>query len=176
MKTVTIGDNRISITIGAKYGGHGKYDKYVMEANHSLKEMIDAYKATCKLIGLQISDGADYTGTNDYKNHLCSEYQKCTATKDQYDQFLKYGINLQQYSGNTIEEDDHNQYVWLNEPELFRNLIIDMMKVSLPTLICEEAYFKNSELRSYKPDGSCLITGLTESRELSGGFGYGIYD
>jgi len=173
---VTVGGIRISITIGSRYGGHGKYDTYVMETNHSVKEMIDAYKATCKLIGIQISDGEDYTGTNDYKNHLCSDYQKCTATKDQYDQFLKHGIDLQDYSGNTIEEDDIEEYVWLNEPELFRNLIIDFIKVSLPTLICEEAYFKNSELRKYNNVGSCAITGLTDSRELSGGFGYGIYE
>lgn len=167
---------RFSITIGSKYDGHGKHDTYVMESNHTISEMIAAYKQSAELIGIQISGGDDYTKTKNEKNHLCANYQKCTVTKNQYEQCLKHGIDLQNYSGDILCEEDHEQYVWLNEADLFRDLVIDFIKLSLPTLVCEEAYFKNSELKTYDKNGNSIIPNLTDSREIRAQFGYGIYE
>lgn len=165
---------RFSITIGSDCSGHGKHDVFVLESNHSLLDMVDAYKNTCKLIGLQISGGEDYTGVGG--SQLCSEYQECTASKQDYDQFLKFGIDLQQYSTDIVDTKSLDRYVYLNNPQLFMDLVIDFIKLSLPSLTCEEAYFKNSELNKYDAYGNALIEEITNRRDIDIQFGYGIYD
>lgn len=54
-----IGENRNILEI---YDGHNECDEYLIEANYPVEVMQQAYKDTCKKIGLQMHGGQDFTG------------------------------------------------------------------------------------------------------------------
>ena len=155
--------------------GHGKCEYYIFEANHEVEVLQDGYKKSCLLTGLQFNHNENYTGIKfDWKNsddyQICTEYEKCTASKIQYDTLKRFGLDLQNYSPNIIEDDDEDKYVWLCDPDLFAIMILDFIKISIIDLEYTEASFKKSELKNIPS-----LNGWWNDK-LNVQFGYGIFE
>lgn len=63
--------------------GHGRSKKVLLEINTTLLEMQEAYKASCKKLGISFNHNEDYTET---KRHweIADKYRICTEYEDTY--------------------------------------------------------------------------------------------
>jgi hypothetical protein len=152
-------ETRFKISIGDwSSDGHGTCEYFVYQANKTIDELRQAYKDSCKLTQIQFNHfDENYIGIPKPEWSLrklysiCTEYQHCTATKEQHTKLKSFGLDLARYSDDILEEENPDEYVNLYNPALFSELILDFCKLSLPDLEYEEAAFKNSELKGITP-------------------------
>jgi len=140
--------------------GHGKTEKVLVTTNKTVKEIQDAYKASCKLTGVEFNHNEDYTERKrgweerrkfqigvDYESgiQITTEVKKALAN---------HGMKIPKY----ILDEDFND----SEQE-FTKLWFDFVKLSLPDL-------------KYKiiEDNTPCINGHYNIN-LNVQFGYGIY-
>lgn len=147
--------NRMYLVMGDwSNDGHGKSDKILVEVNKTVKEVQDAYKASCKLTGISFNHNEDFTGIKrDYDeavdHHIFTEYEGCHVSQTCIDILAKYGIEIDEDEGYC--------------PEDFAELWFKFVKLSLPDL----------EFNFVKDDIPC-INGYWNSN-LNVQFGYGLY-
>ena len=94
--------------------GHGECDNYYITTNYSASEMRQAYKDTCKKIGLQLNHNTDYTeieGMSTWKNwrYLLTDYEQNTIEEDALDILLSHGFDIS--IAEEYEEDDEGKIV-----------------------------------------------------------------
>jgi len=91
--------------------GHNQCDTYYVEANYSAKEMRQAYKDTCKKIGLQLNHNKDYVGiegSNGNRNnwrYLLTEYEESSISEEAVEILLEHGFEFARVDGKRDEID-----------------------------------------------------------------------
>ncbi|UUV25979.1 MULTISPECIES: hypothetical protein [Lysinibacillus] len=118
--------------------GHGKCENYYVEANYSAIEMRQAYKDTCKKIGLQLHYGEDYTGIKNmerYNNwrYLLSEYEQSSICEEAVEILLNHGFEFSRVDGETDENDNYLvQEAYFSSEGVF-DLFMWFIKYSMPS-------------------------------------------
>ena len=82
--------------------GHNQFDKVLIESNHKVFDMQQAYKASCRLTGIQFHDSPDYAGIGyeypeDKKCLVCVNYHDSSLTPECISVFKKHGIPNEQF-------------------------------------------------------------------------------
>lgn len=95
--------------------GHNQCDTYYVESNYSAKEMRQAYKDTCKKIGLQLNHNKDYIGIEGFDmyskrnwRYLLTEYEESSIAEEAVDILLEHGFDFARVDG---ERDEIDRYV-----------------------------------------------------------------
>jgi len=153
--------NKMSLVLGDWSGdGHGKTSKVLVATNKTVQEIQDAYKASCKLTGVEFNHNEDYTERKrNYverrKFQISVDYESGIKITSEVNKALaKHGMKIPKY----ILDEDFND----SEQE-FTKLWFDFVKLSLPDL-------------KYKiiEDNIPCINGHYDIN-LNVQFGYGIY-
>jgi hypothetical protein len=115
--------NKIDIVLGDwSDDGHGKSDKVTILINKTPSEMKQAYKASCKALGISFNHNDDFTGITDSSyeeqkmRHICSDYEDSTLNSYCYkilsDNCFQYISNSEVLDKlNDDGEDEDNQYL-----------------------------------------------------------------
>lgn len=153
---------KVKMTVGDwSQDGHNQYEEFVFETNKTVTEIQDAYKQSCKTLGLIFDCNCNHTGIIglDWQN---PEYeQRKVFVEYEQDELSELAINvLKQHNIEVLDEYEIDDFV---------NLMINVIQLSLPDLTMEEASFKKSELKSIPP-----INGWW-SRTLNESWGYGLF-
>ena len=148
--------------------GHGKTNKVLLLANKTVKEIQDAYKASCKLTGMSFNHNEDYTGLNrDYstakKYTIVTEYDDSFINNTCKEICLRFGFNEEQFD---TENKLMARFDWHLHAANFVPFWTWFVKLSLPDLEIDV---------SSRPDDYPCINGYW-SKELNVQFGYGIYN
>ena len=155
---------KVKLSIGDwSQDGHNQSEYFVYEVNKTVKEIRQAYKDSCKLTGVQFNYNENYTGLPEHDDygtplHICTEHEDCGISDEAMKILVKHGIEM-----DAIVEDD------CLSVDVFAELIMIFIKLSLPDLTWEEASFKKSELRDMEP-----INGW-HNEDMNEQFGYGLF-
>lgn len=154
--------NKMYLVIGDwSDDGHGKSDKILLEINHTVEEVQQAYKDSCKLTGISFNINEDYTERGrDWqeisKYQICCDYEDNLIKEETMEILEKYKCPLL----NNIKKDDKHIY----DKDLFINLLMWFISLSLNDLKYEHIQ-----------DNVPVINGYWNNN-LNVGFGYGIYE
>ena len=161
---------KVKLTIGdLSQDGHNQYDEFVYEVNKSVEEIRQAYKDSCKLVGIQFNRNEKYTGIKyDWKQsrnyECCTEYEDSRMRSNIVQKLKAVGFDANKFSLEEVEDED-----LYFDVEGFAEMIMAFIKLSIPDLTYEEAAFKKSELNAMP-----AINGWWNP-ELNVQFGYGLY-
>jgi hypothetical protein len=148
--------------------GHGKYDKVLVESNKTVREIQDAYKASCKLTGVSFNHNDDFTGrTRDYreahKYHIATDYERGFDVTDEAKQALKdAGFDVEKHFAFGMDQD--GEQIEDNDV-IFLYLWTEFVKLSLPDLI----------INKIPEDESIPVINGYWNGNLNVQFGYGLY-
>jgi hypothetical protein len=130
-------ENRFKISIGDYSGdGHSIVEHYIIACNHTVKEVGQAYKDSCKLTGISFNDNVDYTQLNRAwevaaKYKIAVEYQDSYISTECQKALLEHGIDV--WEGFNKEEYKDDQ-IHMEDPEDFLELLMKFIKISLKDL------------------------------------------
>jgi len=140
--------------------GHGKSDKILVNVNWAVKNVQDAYKASCKLTGISFNNGEDYTGlkrpfqiANNYK--IAVEYEDSKLHENVLEVLEKFKCPtelIEYYKEEAYDKNYIALWFWF-------------VSLSLPGL---------EYTIDEKGDGIPCINGYWD-KNLNVGFGYGLY-
>lgn len=141
--------------------GHNQFETFVFESNYPVKALQDAYKASCRGLGVQFNHNANYSGLDAHNGygsplHIWTEYQKGSMSKEAEEILQKAGLNLDRLHYGGLEN-----YV---------ALVLEFVKINLPLLEIKEATYKRSELKADIPH----FNGFW-NQELNIQIGYGLF-
>ncbi|ALA47891.1 hypothetical protein ABE137_12035 [Brevibacillus laterosporus] len=76
--------------------GHGQYKVFTIKSNYPVLSLQEAYKASCKLTGLQFNHGDNYAELpnnriSKNKRHICTEYGESTISDVAREIFAEFG-------------------------------------------------------------------------------------
>lgn len=148
--------------------GHGKYEKVLVESNKSVREIQDAYKASCSLTGVSFNINQDYTGRNrewSVAEEYCiaTEYEQGFEISDKVKQGLKdAGFDVEKHFSFGMDEDGDQVE---DNDVIFLYLWTEFVKLSLPDLVINKIPEDN---------GIPVINGYWD-KNLNVQFGYGLY-
>lgn len=140
--------------------GHGKNIKTTYNVNHTIKEVQEAYKASCNSTKVSFNHNEDYTNSGrDYKEstkyHICTEYGDNILKEEVFDilvNFIGEGV-LMTY----LDDWDGDFYI-----ADFEGLWWEFVKITLKDLVYEEIYDNTPEINSYG--------------DFNHQFGYGLFE
>lgn len=146
--------------------GHGKSDNVLLLSNKSVNEIQNAYKASCKLTGLQFNHNNDYTERNlDWreagKYQIGCEYENSSPSEEAIEILKSFNVPM-----DVFEEYDEEDEDYCLHEDGFVKLWIWFVKLSLS----EDAVLEPSE----EVDQIPKINGYWD-KNLNVGFGYGLY-
>jgi len=136
--------------------GHGKSDKILMEVNKTVKEVQEAYKASCALTGLSFNHNEDYTNgklQKTRKHRICTEYEDSEISSETLEILEELGCPI-------IEDLKEDPFIGTGT---FITLWFWFVSLSLPDL-----EYKRVE------DKVPVINGYWDEN-LNVQFGYGLY-
>lgn len=152
--------------------GHGKYDKVLVESNKPVKDIQDAYKASCKLTGVSFNHNDDFTerkrGYLEKKKYLiATDYEQgLDVTRDVSDEAKQAlhaaGFDVDKHFAFGL--DDEGDQIKDND-EIFLHIWTEFVKLSLPDLI----------INKIPADTSIPVINGYWDANLNVGFGYGLY-
>ena len=148
--------------------GHGKYDKVLVESNKTVKEIQNAYKASCRLTGVSFNHNDDFTGRKrDYKEkqkyHIATEYEQGFDVSDEAKQALRdAGFDVDKHFAFGMDEDSDQIE---DNDVIFLHLWTEFVKLSLPDLI----------MNKIPEDNSIPVINGYWDKNLNVQFGYGLY-
>jgi len=143
----------VKLTLGdCSQDGHGITEDFICDVNKPIEEIRAAYKASCKLVGVQFNHSRDFTGGKlpRYGSalHICTEYGDCYISDSAKQKLIDNGIDVDNYmEGGKFYGSD------------FADLIMDFIKLSLPDLIWSKAN----------------IPSINDHVAISACIGYGLY-
>lgn len=152
--------------------GHGKSEKVLVESNKTVKEIQDAYKASCRLTGVSFNDDDDdddFTGLKrDWKEkdkyHIAVDYEQGWEVSDEAKQALRAaGYDVDKHFSFGMDEDDDQIE---DNDIIFLHRWTEFVKLSLPDLIINKIPEDNS---------IPVINGYWDDN-LNVQFGYGLYE
>lgn len=129
--------NKMKLVLGDwSDDGHGKYKEHIFEVNHTVEEVQQAYKDSCKLVGVQFSHNEDYTEGqlgNKFRGpyQICTEYEDSSVKIEAYERLIASGIPKDLF--DEVESDDKEVYL-----DCFEDLWWEFVKLSLPDLVYKE--------------------------------------
>jgi hypothetical protein len=149
--------------------GHGKSEKVLVESNKTVKEIQNAYKASCKLTGVSFNHNDDFTGrSRDWreakKYQIATEYEQGFKVSDEAKQALKAaGYDADKHfafgmdeEGDQVEDND----------VIFLHIWTEFVKLSLPDLV----------MNKIPEDDSIPVINGYWDKNLNVQFGYGLYE
>lgn len=148
--------------------GHGKYDKVLVESNKSVKEIQDAYKASCKLTGVSFNNNNDFTErkrdwNETRKYQIATQYEQGFDVSDEAKQALRdAGFDVEKHFAYGMEEDGDQDD---DNDAIFLYLWTEFVKLSLPDLI----------INKIAEDNSIPVINGYWNDNLNVSFGYGLY-
>jgi len=143
--------------------GHGKSEKVLVESNKTVREIQDAYKASCRLTGVSFNGNDDFTGLErDWKEedkyHIATEYEQGWEVSDEAKQALRAaGYDVDKHFSFGMDED--NDVIFLHRWTEF-------VKLSLPDLV----------INKLPEDKSIPVINGYWDDNLNVQFGYGLYE
>jgi hypothetical protein len=148
--------------------GHGKYEKILIESSHTVKEVQDAYKQSCKTTGISFNDPNDFTGIKrEYRKsklyHVCAEYEQNQLSNEIFECFLK--LHKKGHPCKILEDMNKNKkqeglYV---DRETFMNLFFWFVSLSLKNFTYKRLEDEYPTLNGYW------------NKNLNVQFGYGLF-
>ena len=154
---------RLDVVLGDwSVDGHGKSEKYPILVNMPTEDIQNAYKASCKKLGISFNHNEDFTETKrNYqeaeKYRICCEYENNLVHKEVM-------TILAQHHCDLVEEICENDgYI---DKDLFVMLLMWFIQQSLPDLKWEKVQEKNQ---------IPVLNGYWD-KNLNVQFGYGLYD
>jgi hypothetical protein len=160
---------RVKLVVGDWSGdGHGKSEDVFFETNKTILEIQEAYKASCKLTGVEFNGNEDYTGLNrDWKirknYQIAVDYEEHEIPREAEELLLQHGIDVWEGFDND-SYDKVNELAPIDGVEHFAELWVKFVKLSLPDL---EMEMVKDEVPS--------INGWWD-KNLNVQFGYGLFD
>ncbi|MGG4105263.1 hypothetical protein AAXB25_15200 [Paenibacillus lautus] len=141
--------------------GHGKYKVFEIESNYPAFDLQEAYKASCKLVGVQFNHNENYMGIPidsywDNPRLICTEYEDSSLSEFARDALIEHGLDLDE-----IMEGGEGA-LW---DETFTNLLLAFIGLSMP---------KDWEWNAIK-DRSSYLNGFWNDN-LNVQFGYGLFN
>lgn len=148
--------------------GHKQCVDYYVKANYSVSEMIQAYKDTCKKIGLQMNHNTDYTGIeskSSWKNwrYLLTEYEQNSISEDAIEILQNHGFNFNKMEDIDLDSDGNVTSAFFNSEDVVK-LFMWFISYSMP----EDFYYKPFIIEA-EP-----IVGYWNN-ELNHQIGYGVF-
>lgn len=159
------------IPIGDDSGdGHGKFETFYIEANYSAQAMRQAYKDTCKKIGLQMNYNTDYTGVKDIPSwgnwrQLLTEYEQSRIDEQAVKILLEHGYDFA-YCEGFDDEDKLIEDEISFDSEAVLHLFMWFISYSMPN----DFIYKNFELKAEVING-----GGWRNDGLGHQIGYGVF-
>lgn len=161
--------NKMHLVLGDwSNDGHGRSDKVLVESNKTVKEIQDAYKASCKLTGVSFNHNDDFTGRKrDYKEKekylIASEYGQGFYVSDEAKQALRdAGFDVEKHFAFGMDEEG---YQIEDNDVIFLYIWTEFVKLSLPDLI----------MKKIPEDKSIPVINGYWDKNLNVQFGYGLY-
>lgn len=150
--------------------GHGKYDTFYVYANYSAPEMAQAYKNTCKKIGLQMNHNENYTGLKEADNYgswrlLLTEYEEYSISEKAVKILLEHGFDFKRVDG---ERDENGNFI-IQEAYFYAEGVFDLFMWFISYSMPDDFKYQQYELNVPS------IIGWWNS-DLNHQIGYGIYD
>lgn len=110
---------------------HWKNERIILESSHTKEEIIEAYKASCKLTWLQFNHNDDYTGLGwdwreEKKRQIATEYEDSSMTKEQIAILKSHWIHIEWF------DEDYEEDFYFDWIEHFFELWIKFVTLSLP--------------------------------------------
>ena len=144
--------------------GHGHSEMVLFEVNYTVREIQEAYKASCKLTTLSLNHTEDYTGVKrDYgeskKYQIATDFDHRTISKEALKILIEFKCPLDDFLARSDGE-----YSLSSSSSSFADFWFWFVSLSLPDLKWE----------SYK-ENIPKINGFW-SRALNVQFGYGLYN
>lgn len=149
--------------------GHGKSEKVLVESNKTVKEIQNAYKASCRLTGVSFNGNDDFTGLKrDWKEgkkyHIATEYEQVWDVSDEAKQALRTaGYDVDKHFAFGMDEDEDQIE---DNDVIFLHIWTEFVKLSLPALI----------INKIPEDKSIPVINGYWDDNLNVQFGYGLYE
>lgn len=160
--------NLYALTIGDwSCDGHSLYRQYAVQTNESLEAIWAAYFKSCQQSRVKFHDGdeGDIKGANYVV--VCTEYDDPELTREAEERFRAFGIDLDNERYERSEWYGKNGF---ESVENFANLIMDFIKLSLPTMEYEFVEMNIKDVAKLENFNGFWQTGFNLQ------FGYGLGD
>ena len=110
---------------------HWKNERIILESSHTKEEIIEAYKASCKLTWLQFNHNDDYTGLGwnweeQDKRNIATDYEDSSLSKDKIAKLKSHWIHIEWF------DEDYEEDFYFDWVEHFVELWINFVTLSLP--------------------------------------------
>lgn len=168
--------NKIYIVLGDwSNDGHSRSEKYLIKMNKTKKEMQDAYKASCKTLGISFNHNDDFTGvqrsySERKKYQICAEYEDCTISKETLEILIAAGAPL----ADIFDEDALKWAMLDSDAEEYESLFVNE-----DTFVSLLMWFISYSLEGFKwettNDTVEVFNGYWDAN-LNVQLGYGLYD
>ena len=126
---------RIDIVLGDwSDDGHGESEKYPILVNKSKKEMQDAYKASCKALGISFNHNEDFTGLEgsydeQRDRQICSEYEDSRLSEHVIEVLREHGCDVMFNGYNLVDTIEEEEFV---SEDMLVALLMWFIKYSMP--------------------------------------------
>lgn len=147
--------------------GHNVSEDFYVYCNYSLEKMQQAYKDTCKKIGLQMNDGyfsSNYTELEDGMrgSHawrcLLTKYEESTISEEAIQILSEHGFDF-----NSVFKDESDGVMYFTSHDVF-TLFMWFISYSMP---------KDFEWKELKLEAEAIVGYWSES--LNHQIGYGVF-
>ncbi|PFA76864.1 hypothetical protein [Bacillus cereus] len=145
--------------------GHNVSENYYVYSNYPLEKMQQAYKDTCKKIGLQMNDSStNYTGLEDGMGTrrgwrcLLTDYEESTISDEAIQILSEHGFDFR-----SVFKDESDGTIYFTSKDVF-TLFMWFISYSMP---------KDFEWKELNLDAEAIIGYWSES--LNHQIGYGVF-
>lgn len=110
----------INLMMGDPYAdGHGKSEVTMIESNLNVKDLLKAFKAGSKKIGVDFDE-------------IASDYEEDKLTNEDHDKFVAHGFSFDKVSEFDWTDEDDEYYALRLDTDLFAELYLFCVKVGRP--------------------------------------------
>lgn len=139
--------------------GHNEYKNYYVTCNYAVEDMQQAYKDTCKKIGLQLNHNEDYTGIGEILSYGSEDKWRLMLTEYEESTIDDRAVTILKEHGFESEQMDEGYF----DEEAVFNLFMWFISYSLP---------ENFEWEEVVPEATPLVGWWGN---LNHQIGYGVY-
>ena len=152
------------LTLGDWSGdGHEEYQEFLFECNYDVHKIRQAYKNSCKKLGITFNNGKDYTKSNirfNSERRIWTNYEDAAISEDSFDILNEAGCF------NDIDYYEEDEEYFIDDNKECAKLIMNFIALSMP----DDFEYKPVENIKYE-----AINGWWND-ELNEQFGYGLFD
>lgn len=153
----------VKLIIGDKHGeGHGLYDECVYDSNYPVKDLQDAYRKSCRAIGVQFHSDVDYTGTRKKYDWIFTEQKNNTIRKNEVEALQRHGLLSEGFLEEHNLEIDKDGCITACRSEDAADLIMAFIAYSMP----KDFFYQSRD----------LYVEPINRKDLDFQFGFGLYE